>query len=153
MYVGDNSGVNLSGYYGTAGLANSAHSTVLTVDATDLTGVNVKLRRIVGGIHAGTTHSGKYVASTAVAKGTYATARFSLGKTFAGTKVAILRAVKSSVGKWSAYKKVATVVVAADGYAYYSARISGSLGFKSSVSDPLVNGVQVLSPAVYVRSK
>jgi hypothetical protein len=153
VFVADESGANLSGYYSTAGLANGAHSTALTVASSDISGINLKLRRIVGGIHAGTTHAGKYVTSTAVVKGTYATARFNLGKTFAGTKVAILRAVKSSSGTWSTYKKVATVVVAADGYAYYSTKISGYLGFKASESDPLVPAVQVTSAPVFVHSK
>jgi hypothetical protein len=70
-----------------------------------------------------------------------------------GTKVSILRDVKSSTGTWSTYRKVATVVVASDGYAYYSAKISGSFGFKASESDVLVPGVQVLSAPVFVRSK
>jgi hypothetical protein len=93
------------------------------------------------------------VTSTVVAKGTYATARFNVGKTFAGSKVAILRAVKSSSGTWSTYKKVATVVVATDGYAYYSAKISGSLGFKASATDALLPAVQVNSAPVFARSK
>ena len=153
LHVSDRTGANLSGYYSTAGVANGAHATALTIAGADLTGINIKLRRIVGGIHPGTTHTGKYVTSTAVRKGTYATARFNVGKTFAGSKVSILRAVKSSSGAWSTYKKVATVVVAADGYAYYSAKISGSLGFKASATDVLVPAVQVNSAPVFARSK
>lgn len=153
LHVSDRTGANLSGYYSTAGVANAAHATALTIAATDLTGINLKLRRIVGGVHPGTTHSGKYVTSTVVAKGTYATARFNLGKTFAGSKVAILRAVKSGSGTWSTYKKVATVVVATDGYAYYSTKISGSFGFRASATDALIPAVQVNSAPVFARSK
>jgi len=153
IHVGDYSGANLSGYYSVAGLANGLHATSLTVAAADLPGINLKLRRIVGGIHAGTTHTGKYVTSTVVRKGTYATARFNLGKTFAGTRVTILRATKSSTGTWSTYRRVATVVVASDGYAYYSAKASGYMAFEASESDALVSGVQVFSAPVYVRGK
>ena len=153
IHISDDTGASLSGYYSTGGVANQAHATVLTVATTDLTGINVKLRRIVGSIHPGTTHSGKFVTSTVVRTGTYATMRFNLGKTLAGTKIAVLRAVKNSAGTWSTYRKVATIVVAADGYAYYSAKVSGSLGFKASASDVLLTAVLVMSAPVFVRSK
>ncbi len=153
IHAGDLSGANLSGYYSTAGLANSAHVTNLTVGSADLPGINFRLRRIVGGTHAGTAHAGKYATTTVVRKGTYATARFNLGKPFAGTRVTILRAGKNSGGVWSAYRRVATVVVAADGYAYYSTKASGYLAFEASVSDSLVEGVQVVSAPVFIRGK
>lgn len=153
IHVSDSSGANLSGYYSAAGLANILHATSLTVGSTDLAGISVRLHGIGGGIHAGTAHTGSFVASTAVAKGTYATARFVVGKTFAGTRVTILRAVKSSTGTWSAYRAVATVVVGADGNAYYSAKVSGSIAFRAQESDSVTGAVKVLSPPVYVRSK
>lgn len=152
IHVGDYSGANLSGYYSAAGLANRLHATRL-VGSDDLTGINVRLRSIGSGIHAGTAHTGSYVSSTTVARGAYATARFTFGKEFAGTRVTILRATKSSGGAWSTFRSVATLVVAVDGNAYYSAKVSGSIAFKAQESDPLVFAVQVLSVPVYVRSR
>jgi hypothetical protein len=153
VHVADYTGANLSGYYSKAGLANGLHDSVLAVGSSDLTGISVKLGRIGSGVHAGTAHGGKYVASAAVKKGTFATVRFTFGKTFAGTRVTILRATKSSSGSWSTYRSVATVVVAADGNAYYSAKVNGTLAFKAGVSDTLVPSVQVLSAPTYVRNK
>ena len=153
IHAGDYSGANLSGYYSVAGLANSGHVTYLTIGSADLAGINLRLRRIVGSVHPGTAHSGKYATSTVVKKGTYATARFNLGKTFAGTRVAILRATKGSSGTWSTYRKVATVVVASDGYAYYSAKANGYMAFEAGEADSLVVGIQVLSAPVRVRGK
>ena len=151
--MSDYSGANLSGYYSTAGLANGLHATSLTVGSNDMTGISIRLRRTGAGIHSGTAHTGSFVTNTAVKKGTYATVRFTLGKPFAGTRVTVLRATRSSTGKWSTYRAVATVVVGADGNAYYSAKISGSLAFRAQESDTLVRGVVVLSVPVYVHSK
>jgi hypothetical protein len=153
IHVSDNSGANLSGYYSTAGLANGLHATTLTVSLRDLTGISMRLHGIAAAIHPGLTHTGSFVTSTVVAKGTYATARFTFGKPFAGTRVTVQRATKSSAGTWSTYRSVATVVVAADGNAYYSVKASGYLGFRALESDGLVPGVQVLSAPAYVRGK
>jgi hypothetical protein len=153
IHASDASAKNVSGYYATSGLANSAHATPLTIGAVDLTGINLKLGKVTGGVHPGTSHSGKYTTSTVVAKGTYVTTRFLVGKLFAGTKVSIMRSVKSSTGTWSAYKRVATVTVAVDGYAYYSTKPSGSMAFKASLTDSVVEGVAYLSPPVYARGK
>ena len=153
IHASDYSGLNLSGYYSTAGLANWLHATELAVGTVDMPGVDVRLRRISAGIHPGSSHSGTFVASTAVTRGTYATARFAFGKLFAGTRVTILRAIKGSTGSWSTYRSVGTVVVASNGYAYYSARVNGNYRFVASVTDILTVGTKVVSPPVYARAK
>ena len=153
IHVSDYSGASLSGYYSASGLANELHATDLTVSSSGTASINVRLHGITGGIHPGTAHTGSFVRSTTVTKATYATVRFTFGKTFAGTHVTILRAVKSSTGAWSTYRRVATVVVAADGNAYYSTRITGYLGFRAGETDSILPTVQVLSTPVYVHSR
>ena len=153
IHASDYTGKNVSGFYATAGLANNAHAAKVTVAAADLAGINLKLGKITGSVHPGTAHSGKYTSSTVVRKGTYVTTRFLVGKLFAGTKISIMRSSKNSAGTWSAYKRVATVVVASDGYAYYSTKPSGYMAFKASLTDKLVIGVTYLSPPVYARGK
>jgi hypothetical protein len=153
VHASDYTGVNLSGYYSATGLANALHATSLSVSTMDLSGIDIRLRRITGGIHGGTSHSGTFVASTTVTKGAYATARFLLTKPFAGSKVTISRAIKNSSGSWSSYKSVATVVVASNGYVYYSARINGNYRYQASLTDPLTVGVKVVSVPVYVRPR
>jgi len=139
------SGTDLSGYYSTAGLANAAHATPVTVGAANLTGLNVVLHGITASIGAGITKKGPFGSGHTIVTRNhgYVTLRVAVGKAFAGSSVQFQVAKRGTTGAWTAYETLTSRAVGADGYAYYSVRPVGWMSFRAGVRDPVVSAEQI----------
>lgn len=73
------------------------------------------------------SHTGTFVSghTLVVRRGQYVTARFYLGRGFAGKLVHVLLAKKNAKGHWKAYRVVTSRRLQADGYTCYSAPVGG----------------------------
>ncbi len=156
------SGLYLSGYYASSGLANATNATPVTVGTSDVMGVDAALHGISASISSGVTRAGPFETGHTIAthRRGYVTVRIAVGKGFAGSTVQILAATRTASGAWTAYRPVTTRVVAADGYAYYFVRPLGWMSFRAGVRDPVLSAmdtaggggdVEVFSNSVLAR--
>jgi hypothetical protein len=162
LHFAEWSGLYLSGYYASSGLANATNATPVMVGASDVTGVDVALHGISANISPGVTRAGPFGTGHTVVthRRGYVTVRIAVGKGFAGSVAEILVATRTASGQWTAYRAVTSRVVAADGYAYYFVRPLGWMSFRAGVRDPVVSAmdtaggggdVEVFSNSVLAR--
>jgi hypothetical protein len=144
LHYTDCSGLYLSGYYATSGLANPAGSTTVTLSTADVTGLDVALHGIDASAGPRVTRTGPFTSGrTMVASnGGYVTVRIAVGKGFAGSAVEIQAATRSADDAWTAYRGVTTRLVDANGYAWYFVRPSGWIAIRAGVRDPVVSALQ-----------
>ncbi len=128
----------LPGFWTKAGLVpDRAHATVLDVASADATGVDFTAFALVTGIHAGSATGGSFgTGPITVKKGTSVTMKITLGKAFAGTKVQIQVAAFDTSGAPGIFRTVATRTVAANGTAYYTAKVSTMTGYRAVYVPP-----------------
>ncbi len=138
------SGLYLSGYYASGGLASAAGAMPVSVGAADVTGLDVALHGITASISPGVTRTGPFESGRTVVtrQRGYVTVRIAVGKEFAGSPVEIQVASWTAAGGWTPYRALTVRLVAADGYAYYFVRPSGWMSIRAGVRDLVVSALQ-----------
>ena len=156
----DPTGAHLSVFYTSTGFSlDAAAATPVVIGSADVSGIDVKMpgptagtrlpTPITAAIRAGTSHTGTFTSgrTLVVRSGGYVTVRFSLGLGLKGQLVTVLSSTKDAAGKWKTYRTVGSRRVGADGYAYYTARVTGWRAFRARYAGDVTHKPG-LSPAV-----